>query len=609
MKNLIEKMQEHPLVFDGAMGTMLYARGVFINACYEQLNLTKPDLVSALHKEYLDAGADVLKTNSFGANRRKLQRHGLAEQVVEINRAAVKRVREVASSDILVAASVGPILDSRQLFQETEREELSEIFREQIGTLADAGADFILLETFTHPAEIRLAAEVAKSFGLPVLASVTIGIDGKNQKGRSVESIVDELDADENIDALGLNCGVGPAAAYANLERAISHSEKPFAVMANAGLPQEVDGRTIYMASPEYFTSYAKRMIKLGARGVGGCCGTTPADISEMAKSVKAMSGVKKHIQIIHHEEQNLEAVKVIPLAEKCAFAGKLARGEKLTSVEITPPRSTNLAPMLEKCRVCKEAGIDAINIPDGPRASARISPMVAALAIEREIGIETVLHYCCRDRNLIGMQSDLLGGYAGGLHNYLIVTGDPPKLGDYPDSTAVFDVDAVGLTQVVNNLNHGVDVGGNRIDPPTGILIGVGANPCAVEPERELEHYLNKVRAGAEYAITQPIFDPEALLRFLDAAEKQGASIPVIAGVWPLVSFRNAEFLAKEVPGVEIPDHILERMSHTKTKEDGRKLGIEIAREIRDAIADRVAGYQVSAPFGIVDLALQVLE
>jgi len=378
--------------------------------------------------------------------------------------------------------------------------------------------------------------------------------------------------------------------------------------MANAGAPQEVDGRMIYMSTPEYFTEYAKNMIQIGVRGVGGCCGTTPAHIAMMAKTVKSLTGVKKHITIESHATEDTPEVDVVPMAGKCAFAAKLARGEKVTSVEITPPRSIDLKPMLAQCQTCKDAGIDAINIPDGPRASARISPMVAALAIEREIGIETVLHYCCRDRNLIGMQSDLLGGYAGGLRNYLIITGDPPKLGDYPDSTPVFDVDAVGLTQVVTNLNHGMDVGGNVINPPTGILIGVGANPCAVEPKRELQHYLNKINAGAEYAITQPIFDPEALLRFMDAAEAKGGSIPVVAGVWPLVSFRNAEFLANEVPGVEIPNAILERMSHAKTKEDGRKLGIEIAREICDRIADRVAGYQVSAPFGIVDLALQVL-
>ncbi|MEN7974051.1 MAG: bifunctional homocysteine S-methyltransferase/methylenetetrahydrofolate reductase, partial [Verrucomicrobiota bacterium] len=607
--NILEQIQDHPLIFDGAMGTVIYSKGIFINTCYEHLCITNPGLIGGIHQEYADAGADVIETNSFGANRLKLQGHGLADQLGAINRAAVRLAREAAGDTALVAGSVGPILKSRQVFLDTQADELADIFREQMAVLADEGIDFFMLETFTHIKEAQLAAKVAKELGLPVFVSMTVGVEGETQKGRSVEQLIQTLENDGNVDGIGLNCGVGPAAAYSNAERALPHTTKPFVVMANAGLPQEVDGRMIYMASPEYFTEYAKRMIELGVRGIGGCCGTTPADISEMAKSIKSMTGVKQHVAIASHTDQETPKVDVVPMAEKCAFAAKLARGEKVTSIEITPPRSIDLQPMLDKCQTCKDAGIDAINIPDGPRASARISPMVAALAIEREIDIETVLHYCCRDRNLIGMQSDLLGGYAGGLRNYLIITGDPPKLGDYPDSTPVFDVDAVGLTQVVTNLNHGMDVGGNVIDPPTGILIGVGANPCAVEPERELQHYQNKINAGAEYAITQPIFDPEALFRFLDAAEAKGGSIPVVAGVWPLVSFRNAEFLANEVPGVEIPEKILERMSHAKTKEDGRKLGIEIAREIRDAIADRVAGYQVSAPFGIVDLALQVLE
>ena len=609
MKNILERISSQPLIFDGAMGTMIYSKGVFINTCYEHLCITSPKLIAGIHQEYADAGADVIETNSFGANRLKLQGHGLADQLDAINRAAVRLAREAAGDDTLVAGSVGPILKSGQVFLENQTDELTEILREQMAVLADEGIDFFMLETFTHIQEAQLAAKVAKEFGLPVFVSMTAGVDGETQKGRPIERLIQTLENDGNVDGIGLNCGVGPAAAYGNAERALPHTTKPLVVMANAGLPQEVDGRMIYMASPEYFTEYAKRMIELGMRGVGGCCGTTPADISEMAKSVKSMTGVKQHVAIASHAEQEAPKVAGVPMAEKCAFAAKLARGEKVTSVEITPPRSIDLQPMLDKCQACKDEGIDAINIPDGPRASARISPMVAALAVEREIGIETVLHYCCRDRNLIGMQSDLLGGYAGGLRNYLIITGDPPKLGDYPDSTPVFDVDAVGLTQVVTNLNHGIDVGGNVINPPTGILIGVGANPCAVEPKRELQHYLNKINAGAEYAITQPIFNPEALLRFMDAAEAKGGSIPVVAGVWPLVSFRNAEFLANEVPGVEIPDAILERMSHAKTKEDGRRLGIEIAREIRDRIADRVAGYQVSAPFGIVDLALQVLE
>jgi len=606
---ILEHIQEHPLIFDGAMGTMIYSKGVFINTCYEHLCVTNPELIQGIHKEYVDAGVDVIETNSYGANRIRLQGYGLADQLEAINRSAVRLAREVAGEDVYVAGSVAPCLKSGQLFTTHQAKELEETFREQISFLADEGVDLFLLETFTHIEEICLAAKVAAEFSIPVFASVTVGKDGETRTGEKIEQMVQRLEEDEHVDGIGINCGMGPAAALSLAERVLPLISKPFTVMPNAGLPKEVDGRMIYMASPEYFTEYAKRMIELGVRGVGGCCGTTPADITEMAKSVKTMTGVKQHVAIQQHHTQKEIKVDVVPLEEKCAFSAKLARGEKVTSVEITPPRSIDLQPMLQKCQICKEAGVDAINIPDGPRASARISPMVAALAIEKDVGIETVLHYCCRDRNLIGMQSDLLGGYAGGLRNYLIITGDPPKLGDYPDSTAVFDVDAVGLTQVVSNLNHGIDVGGNRIDPPTGILIGVGANPCAIDLKRELQHYKNKVDAGAEYAITQPIFDPEALFRFLDEAEKMGISIPVVAGVWPLVSLRNAEFLAKEVPGVEMPDSVLKRMSQAKNREEGRALGVKIAREICAVISDRVAGYQVSAPFGIVDLALQVLD
>jgi methionine synthase I (cobalamin-dependent)/5,10-methylenetetrahydrofolate reductase len=608
MTKILDLIKERPLIFDGAMGTMIYSKGVFINTCYEHLCVTNPKLIAGIHDVYVAGGADVIETNSYGANRLKLQSHGLDDQLEAINRAAVKLAREAAGEDVFVAGSVGPCLKSDQLFVDLMTEELTGVFREHMAVLADEGIDLFLLETFTHIKEALLAAKVAKEFGLPVFVSITVGKDGETRRGEKIEQIVDALDQDPNVDGIGINCGIGPAAAFSVAERALPHTTKPFTVMANAGVPQEVDGRMIYMSTPEYFTEYSKSMIQVGVRGVGGCCGTTPEHIAMMAKSVKSLTGVKQHVTIAHYET-DLPEVDVVPMAEKCTFAAKLSRGEKVTSVEITPPRSIDLKPMLDKCRTCKDAGVDAINIPDGPRASARISPMVAALAVEREVGIETVLHYCCRDRNLIGMKSDLLGGYAGGLRNYLIITGDPPKLGDYPDSTAVFDVDAVGLTQVVHNLNHGRDVGGNSINPPTGLLIGVGANPCAVEPERELQHFFNKIDAGAEYAITQPIFDPEELLRFLDAAEKHTRTIPVVAGVWPLVSLRNAEFLNTEVPGVEVPAAILERMSAAKTKEDGRKIGIEIAREICERIADRVAGYQVSAPFGIVDLALQVLE
>ena len=607
--NFLEEIQKKPLIADGAMGTLIYEKGYFINTSYEHLSVSQAALIEELHRAYVDAGAAVILTNTFGANRIKLEAHGLADQIEAINTAGVALARQAAGSSTYVLGSVGPILQSEQLYSDRHSEELEAHFNEQMGYLAAAGIDGFQLETFTHAQEALLAARVAKQFELPVCVSVTVGKDGETRRGESIEQIVRALDASEAVDVIGINCGLGPAAAFSIAERALPLTGKPFSVQANSGLPQEVEGRLIYMTTPEYFSEYAKRLIEIGVRMVGGCCGTTPSHIAMMSKQVGSLSGVKEHIEIIHHHQHDTEPVTTIPMSKKCRFGAKLAAGEKVTSVEITPPRSIDLTPMLEKCQQCHEAGIDAINIPDGPRASARISPMVAALAVEREVGIETVLHYCCRDRNLIGMQSDLLGGYAGGLRNYLIVTGDPPKLGDYPDSTAVFDVDAVGLTQVVTNLNHGVDVGGNPINPPTGILIGVGANPCAVEPARELQHYLNKIKSGAEYAITQPVFDADALLRFLDAAEEKGASIPVIAGVWPLVSYRNALFLKNEVPGVEVPDALLERMSQAKTKEQGRALGIEIAREIRDRISDRVAGFQVSAPFGIVDLALQVLE
>ena len=607
--NFLEEIQKKPLIADGAMGTLIYEKGYFINTSYEHLSVSQPALIEELHRAYVDAGAAVILTNTFGANRIKLQAHGLADQIEAINTAGVALARQAARSSAYVLGSVGPILQSEQLYSDHHSEELEAHFNEQMGYLAAAGIDAFQLETFTHAQEALLAARVAKRFELPVCVSVTVGKDGETRRGESIEQIVRALDASDAVDVIGINCGLGPAAAFSIAERALPLTQKPFSVQANSGLPQEVEGRLIYMTTPEYFSEYAKRLIEIGVRMVGGCCGTTPSHIAMMSKQVGSLSGVKEHIEITHHHQHDTEPVATIPMSKKCRFGAKLAAGEKVTSVEITPPRSIDLTPMLEKCQQCHEAGIDAINIPDGPRASARISPMVAALAVEREVGIETVLHYCCRDRNLIGMQSDLLGGYAGGLRNYLIVTGDPPKLGDYPDSTAVFDVDAVGLTQVVTNLNHGFDVGGNPINPPTGILIGVGANPCAVEPARELQHYLNKIKSGAEYAITQPVFDADALLRFLDTAEEKGASIPVIAGVWPLVSYRNALFLKNEVPGVEVPDALLERMSQAKTKEQGRALGIEIAREIRDRISDRVAGFQVSAPFGIVDLALQVLE
>jgi len=372
-------------------------------------------------------------------------------------------------------------------------------------------------------------------------------------------------------------------------------------------MPREISGRVMYLTSPEYFTEYAKKFIELGVRGVGGCCGTTPAHIRMAARAVKPLRVGKRRVEVKPLLRQE-SLVYAVPTERKSRLAAKMYAGQKVTSVELVPPKSSDMTAMLAKARQCAEAGIDAINIPDGPRASARVSPMISALTILQQVGIEPILHYCCRDRNLIGMQSDLLGGYAAKLANFLIITGDPPKLGEYPDVTGVFDVDAIGLVQVAANLNRGLDIGGNPIDPPTGLFIGVGANPCAVDLEREIDRYFRKIDAGAEFAITQPVFDPEALLRFLDRVETYRRKIPVLAGVWPLISFKNAEFMNNEVPGVVVPKAILDRMSRCRTREDGRKAGIEIARGIVERIADRVSGFQVSAPMGQVETALAVL-
>jgi len=600
-------MKKAPLIFDGAMGTVIYDRGVFINTCYDELCLTNPKLILQIHRDYVEAGAEVIETNTFGANPISLKPFGLAEKTEAINRAAVRLAREAAGEEVFVAGSVGPCTESRQRMPEEYAPEVEAAFRTQMEALAAEGVDLFLLETFSHLNELQLAARVAKGFGKPVLASFVLNDRGETALGTRAETMASALSADDNVDIVGINCGTGPSGTFDALHAVLPHTGKPVVVMPNAGMPREISGRVMYLTSPEYFTEYAKKYIELGVRGVGGCCGTTPAHIRMASRAVKPLRVVPRRVEakpLLRRETP----VHVIPTDRKSRLAAKLCAGEKVTSVELLPPKSSDMTALLAKARQCAEAGIDAINIPDGPRASARVSPMIAALTIHREVGIEPILHYCCRDRNLIGMQSDLLGGYAAKLANFLIITGDPPKLGEYPDVTGVFDVDSIGLVQVAANLNRGLDIGGNPIDPPTALFIGVGANPCAVDLEREIDRYFRKIDAGAEFAITQPVFDPEALLRFLDRVETYHRKIPVLAGVWPLVSFKNAEFMNNEVPGVVVPKPILDRMARCRTREDGRKAGIEIAREIIGRISDRVDGLQVSAPLGHVETALAVL-
>ena len=614
--NITERINEHPLVFDGAMGTVIYSKGVFVNTCFDELNLTKPELIKEIHQGYIDAGVDVILTNTFGANSIKLKKFGLGGKCKEINEAGVKLAKDVVGErNIFVLGSVGSRLNQGSVLTAENRERIEQSYYEQIEALVSAGVDGIMFETYFNIAELLLGAKIAKEFDIPVIGSISSTKELETLEGLDIKKALKKLDDSPYIDILGLNCSIGPHAMLSAVKRVIGAIKKPLVVQPNAGNPQKLDGRTIYMNTPEYFTTYSKHYIELGVRGVGGCCGTDKSHIADMAKAVKAITSVKKHIEVINDNDIERRAVSVTPTDKKSRFAEKLFSKEHATTIELTPPRSTDLSDVLKKVEMCKKAGVDAINIPDGPRASARISPLVTALMIEKQTGMETILHYCCRDRNLIGMQSDLLGGYAGGLRNYLIVTGDPPKLGNYPDATAVFDVDAVGLVGVVNNLNHGLDIAGNEVNPPTSILIGVGANPCALDIDKEIQHLNNKIDAGAEFIITQPVFDTDALFRFMDKLEQSkqknelNSSIPIVAGIWPLVSYRNAIFLKTEVPGVSVPDSVISRMEKATTKEDGIKIGLEIAIEMKQKLAQYVQGYQVSAPFGKVERAIDVLR
>ncbi len=610
MKNILDTIKERPLVFDGAMGTMLYQKGVFVNVSFDELSLSRPDLIRDIHRQYVLAGADVIETNSYAANRILLAPFGLANKTEQIIRASVQRAREACEERTFIAGSVGPCLQNGESFIATRKKEVEEAFTEQINIFADEKVDLILFETFSNVDELRLAAKIAHKAGLVTVTSFTLDISNPDiSKIKMANNAVDILDKDSNVDIVGMNCGGGPFEMFELVKNSVKHTSKPFLVMPNAGGANKIGGRTIYMHTPEYFTEYAKRFIEIGVKCVGGCCGTTPDTIRVMARAVKSLSGVKEHVKITVAQDTEKTA-NLTPLEKKSALGKKLITGEKIKLVEILPPRTgKGLKAFYEKGTLCKDAGIDAVNIPDGPRASPRISVLAAAQGMQEHSGINAVPHYCCRDRNLIAMQSDLLAGYAVGLVNWLFITGDPPKLGDYPDTTGVFDIDAIGLANLASNLNRGIDAAGKPLGDSTKMVIGVGVNPVAVDMERELDRFKAKIDAGAEYAITQPIFKTEELLAFIEKIRKMNINIPIIAGIYPFISLKNATFMKNYVPGIVIPDYILDRLSKCSTVEDGLKTGVEIAQEICTKISDSFAGIQVSAPVGRVDAAIQTLQ
>jgi homocysteine S-methyltransferase len=604
----LERLKDAPLLCDGAMGTVLYSKGVFINRCYDELNLSQPDLIRSIHLEYLQAGADVIETNTFGSTSFRLLNYGFADKVRAINLAGVKLAREAAKSfDAYVAGSVGPLGIRIEPLGKTSREEARGAFREQIAALVEAGADLLILETFGYLEELHQAILAALDVDpkIPLVAQVTIDEEGNCLDGSSPEIFTQRME-EWGADVIGCNCSVGPVAMLDAVEQMRRFTNLPLAAQPNAGIPRSVEGRNIYLCSPEYMASYTRKFASAGVRLVGGCCGTTPEHIRVM-KSMLRAGGIKaKAASPVAKHTQHEAAVAEVPLAERSNLGAKLVRGEFVTMVEIVPPKGMDSRKEIEGGKYLKSVGVDAINIPDSPRASARMSNQALSLLMQKNVDIEAILHYTCRDRNVLGIQSDLLGAAAMGLRNLICITGDPPKMGSYPDATAVFDVDAIGLVNIVHNLNRGLDIGGNPIGTPTQFVIGVGANPGVANLDEEVRRFEYKVEAGAQYAVTQPVFDLSLLESFLRRIE--GCRIPVIAGIWPLVSLRNAEFMRDEL-NVSVPSSIMERMARAASPEEARAEGVAIAREMLTAVRKELQGAQISAPLGRYSLAVDVLE
>ena len=602
-------LEQRILVADGAMGTSLYAKGVFINRCYDELNLSSPAMVRDVHQDYLRAGAEIIETNTFGANRKRLAAFGFSDRLRLINQAGVRIAREAAREQAFVAGAVGPLGIRLAPLGPTTQDEARAIFREQIDVLVESGVDLLILETFRDMNELEAAVSAARESAgdeLAIIAEVSIEDDGHLRDGTSTEDFTRKLDQ-WPVDVIGLNCSSGPKVMLETIEKMVLYTSKPLSAMPNAGLPATVEGRNIYLCSPEYMAQYARRYLLAGVKIVGGCCGTTPEHIKEIRSEARSLQpGSRTQSVTVEQTRDRAQEMEKVPVAQKSVLGGKLAAGRFVAFVEILPPRGVDASKEIQGAKECKAAGIDCINVPDGPRASARMSAHVTCQLIQEKAGIEAVMHFCCRDRNILSIQSELLGAHTVGVRNLICITGDPPRMGTYPDATAVFDVDAVGLARIANNLNHGLDLGGNPIGSQTALLIGVGANPGAINMDEELRKFDRKVEAGAEYVVTQPVFDIDLLEAFLKRIESY--KLPVIAGVWPLTSFRNGEFMVNELR-VPVPAVYMERMRLAEDAESARAEGVAIAREMVQRVRPITAGVQLSAPFGRYAMAIEVAE
>jgi len=615
MSSLLQALRDGTVVVDGAMGTQLYERGVLYSACFEELCVSRPELVRKIHEDYVRAGAQLIETNTFGANALRLEKHGLQGRVAELNEAAVKLAREAGAGGprVFVAGAIGPSGYFLGDAIETDLRRVGDAFREQADALVAAGVDALVVETMRQSVELRLAIEAARAASggkVPILANVSVDEAGRMADGTSSRDIGKKM-IDWGADVIGVNCSDGPMNVLAAVEPMLSLGV-PVSAVPNAGLPRRVDDRLVYVSTPEYFGVYARRMFKLGVKLVGGCCGTTPEHVKRIAAAARMVGNDGGTIE--EARERDSEAPVYVlagaspppPVAERSAFGAKLGK-KFVVSVEVNPPVGLDLAKQLAAAKMLKDGGVDVINIADGARAQARMGNLAMAARVQRELGMETILHVCGRDRNLLGSLAHLLAAHELGVRNLVIITGDPPKMGDFPDATPVYDMDSIGLLKLASRLNHGIDPAGKPIGGGTRFVLATGAEPAALNYEREMRRLAEKKEAGAELVMTQPIYDPAQLRRFLRDAKP--LALPVLVGILPLASHRNAEFLHNEVPGMQVPEGVRERMRRAGSGPAARREGVAIAREMLAEVKDEVAGAYVMPPLERYELALEVIE
>jgi homocysteine S-methyltransferase len=602
MQGFLDTLDARVLVCDGAMGTMLYAKGIFLNRCFDELNLTQPDLVAEVHGDYVRAGADVIETNTFGANRFKLSNFGLADQTRVLNTQGARIAKQAARDDAWVAGAIGPLGVRIEPWGRTSVGEAEDAFREQAVALVDGGVDLFMLETFRDVNELAAAVRAVRSVSaLPIVAQMTTDADGSSLDGTPPVTFAPLLEK-AGADVIGVNCSVGPAAMLETVEAIARVTGARLSAQPNAGRPRDVEGRNLYLCSPEYMATYARRFIAAGARLVGGCCGTTPDHIRQIAQAVKTMTPALSRPAPAAVASARTDSAAPVPRREKSALARMLADKRFAIVMEVSAPRGLDVRAVVAQAKRFRDLGAVAVNVPDYPKSGARVSAIALAVLLEQQ-GVETFLHYSCRNRHLLGMQSDLVGAHAMGIRNVLVTTGNPPAEANIADATSVFDVDAIGLTNMVSRLNHGLDIGGQSIGAPTRFHLGVAVNPFAPDLDAEWHRLMHKVEAGAECIVTPPIFDVEAFGAVLDRLTSTG--LPVVAGLAPIDGLRHAEFLASEVAGVRIPESTFERLRGAAYEAaEALALTLETAHWLRS----RVSGLQMTSWHGAPGMAERVL-